>query len=263
MGESKIHTKGSRFPMIEFRREDAFHKAQLLRLLMEIVDNQLLSQSLYFKGGSCAALLGYLDRFSVDLDFDLKSLKKEDKIRSEFQKIFKKLNLIVDKDNSKVLEYLLKYQSGKNQRNSIKLTSLYQPFVNNTYVPKYIKEIDRIVNCQTIETMFSHKMVATIDRFEKYKAIAGRDIYDAHHFFLQGYSYSRNLIEERTGLTTEKFLEKLIKFINQHVNLTIVTQDLNTLLPYDKFQRIRKVLINEILMFLTTELDKIKTPAGN
>jgi len=243
--------------MIELRREDAFNKAQLLRLLIEIVDNKSLSQSLYFKGGSCAALLGYLDRFSVDLDFDLKSLKKEDQIRSEFQKIFQKLNLIVDKENPKVLEYLLKYQSGKNQRNSIKLISLYQQFINNTYTPQYIKEIDRIINCQTIETMFAHKMVALIDRFDKYKAIAGRDVYDIHYFFLHGYSYNRALIEERTGMKLKEFLENLIKFIEDRVTLTIVSQDLNTLLPYDKFEAVRKILISETLMFLRNELEKI------
>ncbi len=57
--------------MIELRSEDILHKSYLHRVLMEIVDQPRAAQALAFKGGSCAAMLGYLDRFSVDLDFDV------------------------------------------------------------------------------------------------------------------------------------------------------------------------------------------------
>lgn len=245
--------------MIELRKEDSYHKAQLLRLLMEITDNKILSQLLYFKGGSCAALLGYLDRFSVDLDFDLKDEKQQKLIRNEFYSVFEKVDFVTDQDNPAFFQFLVKYKARPGERNSLKLSALYHPFKNNKYAGVYIKEIDRLVNCQTIETMFSHKLVAVIDRFKKQKTIAGRDIYDIHHFFLQGYSYNRDLIEERTAMTMKNFLGKLIGFVKQHVTLTIINQDLNTLLPFDKFQKIRKVLINETLMFLSNELAEIKS----
>ena len=58
--------------MIYLRPQDTYHKSQLVRLLVEIIDNHILGRSLYFKGGTCAAMRGFLDRFSVDLDFDLK-----------------------------------------------------------------------------------------------------------------------------------------------------------------------------------------------
>ena len=73
--------------MILLRPQDVFHKVQLTRLLTEILDNSILSQNLYFKGGTCAAILGYLDRFSVDLDFDLKQGADKTKLRPIFQKI--------------------------------------------------------------------------------------------------------------------------------------------------------------------------------
>ena len=53
------------------RREDAIHKAWLLRLLTAICEQPTLSQNLGFKGGTCAAMRGFLNRFSIDLDFDL------------------------------------------------------------------------------------------------------------------------------------------------------------------------------------------------
>ena len=53
------------------RNEDAPHKFQMYRLLTAILSESKLSQQLVFKGGTCAVLRGWLDRFSVDLDFDL------------------------------------------------------------------------------------------------------------------------------------------------------------------------------------------------
>ena len=47
--------------MITLRPQDTVHKAHLLRVLTEIVDNQILSSSLYFKGGTCASMIGILD----------------------------------------------------------------------------------------------------------------------------------------------------------------------------------------------------------
>jgi len=40
--------------------KEAIHKSWLYRLLSAIYDNQILADSLYFKGGTCAAMLGYL-----------------------------------------------------------------------------------------------------------------------------------------------------------------------------------------------------------
>jgi len=58
--------------MIIARPEDSIHRSNLHKLLIEVIDNEFLGQSLYFKGGTCATMLGFLDRLSLDLDFDLK-----------------------------------------------------------------------------------------------------------------------------------------------------------------------------------------------
>jgi predicted nucleotidyltransferase component of viral defense system len=74
--------------MLDLRPEDIVHKSYLHRLLMEIVDQPLLAQVLAFKGGTCAAMLGYLDRFSVDLDFDLLTVSDEVELRKIFHHVF-------------------------------------------------------------------------------------------------------------------------------------------------------------------------------
>jgi len=55
------------------------HKKIMLNILADISSNPLLSVNLGFKGGTCAYFLYGLNRFSVDLDFDLLDAGKKRK----------------------------------------------------------------------------------------------------------------------------------------------------------------------------------------
>ena len=167
--------------------KDAVHKAWLYRLLAELYDDPLIANSLYFKGGTCAAMLGWLDRFSVDLDFDYVGSKKDlERARKNMEKIFSGLGLEIKDKSRKVPQYFLKYPAPEGGRNTIKIDVTFPPPKANVYAAQRLAEIDRIARCQTIETMFANKLVALIDRWEKKESIAGRDLYDIYHFFLQG-----------------------------------------------------------------------------
>lgn len=236
--------------MMIIRPEDVIHKVILLRLLTEIADTKILSQSLYFKGGTCASMLGYIDRFSVDLDFDVKPGSDERVLRQEWYRIFSKLGLRVDDESKKALEFFLKYESPKGARNTVKVDALNQVWKANRYESRKFFEIDRMLMCQTKETIVSNKLVAPLDRWKKHKRIAGRDIYDIHYFLSHGYRYIPDILSERTGVSGVQFFEKLIVFIRTHVNQRIITEDLNTLLPPLIFQQVRKTLIQETLVLL-------------
>ena len=241
--------------MILPRSEDALHKAQLYRLLIEIIDDHDIASQVFFKGGSCAAMLGFLDRFSIDLDFDVKKNTDKKTIDFKLNKIFHKLGLEVKQKSRRTLFYLLKYHSSGQFRNTIKLSLIDQALKSNIYQHQYLFEIDRYAVCQTKETMFANKLVAVTDRYQKYKTIAGRDIYYIHHFFIQGYPYHASIIEERTAMTSHAYLIKLVKFIEKKVTDKIITQDLNFLLPQDQFHIMRKVLVQEVLMFLKRDIE--------
>lgn len=244
--------------MITLRPTDAIHKAYLLRTLTEIVDNPILSTSLYFKGGTCASMMGILDRFSVDLDFDLKVGINEKELRSEFHKIFIKLGFSLQQESQKALEFFLKYQNSPNQRNTLKIDALNFVVKSNVYTPVFLPEINRTVNCQNQESIFANKLVAVKDRYDRKKSIAGRDIYDIHYFFLKNLKYSEQVIIERTGLQVKEYFIYLSNFINEKINQTLIDQDLNTLLPIDTFNKIRKTLKEETLMFLDNEISRLK-----
>ncbi|MDP2861021.1 MAG: nucleotidyl transferase AbiEii/AbiGii toxin family protein [bacterium] len=243
--------------MIIVRSEDTRHKAQLLRVLSAIADNPLLSESLRFKGGTCAAMMGMLDRFSVDLDFDIKEKINLEELRGEFYRIFADLDLGIKDEAPDHLEFFLRYPGPSGERNTLKIDAFGLIIKNNEYAPVYLPEIDRTLVCQTKETIFANKLVAPLDRFKKRQTVAGRDVYDIHHFFFQGYRYRGKIIEERTEKTVKAFLQELIAFVEEKVSQRLLEEDLNTLLLPEVFQKIRRNLKTETLMFLRDELERI------
>jgi len=248
--------------MLDLRSEDILHKSYLNRVLMEIIDRPPMAHNLAFKGGTCASMLGYLDRFSVDLDFDILKNADETVLRAEFHQVFDHLGLKITGEFDKVLLFQLRYPNDPGKRNTLKVSGSNLVVKANQYKVQYFTEVDRLMNSQTIETMFANKLVAVTDRFELHKTIAGRDIYDIHHFFVQGYSYHGPVIYERTGLETRDYFGKLIDFINKNVNQTVINEDLNTLLPNNRFQQIRKILIPETLSLLSGEQRRLEAFQG-
>lgn len=241
-------------------QKDAIHKAWLYRVLINFCDSPLLSSSLYFKGGTCAAMRGLLDRFSIDLDFDY--VAEDDRlsdVRLEMESIFDDLGLEI-KDRSKAVpQYFLRYKNYReNERNSLEIDVTLPPPRSNRYEPVRLVDIDRILYCQTADTMFSNKMVALVERHEKNGSIAGRDLYDLHHFFITGQDYNRDVILERRNIErVGDYLKLLLEFITNHFTERIISQDLNMLLPYKKFKSIRKTLINETIFLLRDEIERI------
>jgi predicted nucleotidyltransferase component of viral defense system len=241
------------------RPENAIHKSTLNRLLIEIVDQPYLAHHLGFKGGTCASMLGYLDRFSVDLDFDLLSGDDQETVRVEFLKVFEYLGFAVMRELEKGNFFQLRYPSQPGKRNTLKVSASNLIIKANQYKVQYFSDIDRLMMSQTIETMFANKLVAVTDRYKMHKTIAGRDIYDIHHFFVHGFSYHAPVIQERTGLEPRIYLEQLIAFIQNHVTATVIHEDLNSLLSNQQFQRIRKVLIPETISILRTECERLNS----
>lgn len=239
-------------------KQDTIHSSWLLRLLTAISEDSLLASCLGFKGGTCAALRGFLNRFSVDLDFDLLVDKGEiHNVRRSLEKIFTDLGLEIDDQSTKIPQYFLKYPTGgARHRNTIKVDMSFPVPKANTYEMVCLIEIDRVMKCQTLETIVANKLVALIARFERTGKIAGRDLFDVHHFLLQGYPYSREVIigQRKTSLTV--FFKELIAFVEKYVTNTLIDQDLNHLLPQAEFQAIRKILKQETLMMLRSELER-------
>lgn len=149
--------------MITLNSADAVHKAWLYRVLIAIVDNPNL-HDLYFKGGTCAAMTGFLDRFSVDLNFDyIGDQKNLVKVRYELETIFENLGLEIKDACTRVPQFFLKYPTKDiSARNTLKIDITFPVPKTNVYEPTSLVDISRVVICQNVSTMFANKLVAII-----------------------------------------------------------------------------------------------------
>jgi predicted nucleotidyltransferase component of viral defense system len=123
---------------LNIRSEDIIHKSCLNRLLMEIIDQPVLSHNLAFKGGSCAAMLGYLDRFSVDLDFDVLKSPDESALRHEFHQVFDNLGFTIKGELDNVLFFQLCYPNEPGKRNTMKVSVSSVTVKANQYQVQYL-----------------------------------------------------------------------------------------------------------------------------
>lgn len=229
---------------------DTMHRAWMLRLLSRVADDPVLRAMLRFKGGTCAAMRNLLDRFSVDLDFDLLTQEEIPLAREHLESVFTTLDLVIKDQSKTVPQYFLRYEAPKGLRNTIALDITVPPPLSNKYETVRFVDIDRFLPCQTVATMVANKLVTPLDRFEKHGTIAGRDIYDIHRFLFQGLPWEEAVIEERTGMSMQKFFRSLHVFIDRRVTQTVIDQDLNTLLSPSQFRQIRPILKQETLNLL-------------
>lgn len=230
-------------------KENLYHQAIIIRVINHIFDNQLLKESLAFKGGTASSLLGFLDRISLDLDFDLLKKTSKEKVKVEIKKIIDRLGFEIKKESKKELFFVIQYPSVF-LRHSLKVSIVDNFLKTNDYQYFFIPQLNKMILCQTIETMFANKLVALTDRFKRYKQLAGRDLYDIYYFFSQGYDFKREIIKERTKMNWKAYFQKLILFIKKNFNQKIIDEDLNFLLSPEKFRAIRKTLINEVIFFI-------------
>lgn len=236
------------------KKEDINHKIQLLRLLRSILSNNLLSNNLMFKGGTYASLRGVLDRFSIDLDFDLPDDKFKSEIRDYLYEIFNDLGLVIKDESKNHLQFFLKYDTPQVQRNTLKLEINDKPSKFNEYESVSLLELNMYCRGHTLDTMFSNKLIAAKSRFDKTGKISGRDFYDIHNFFTQGLEINKKVVEDLSKTSYKEYIESLFKFIKDNVDTRLLNEDLNPLVDSGKLNIVLPHLKDELLLMLEREI---------
>lgn len=232
------------------RTTDAAHKVQMYRLLVAILNDNWLSQQLVFKGGTCAVLRGWLDRFSVDLDFDLPNSQVKLVTKNRIQEIISHLGYEIKDQSQKHVQYFLKYPAPPHTRNTLKLEINDQVSPYNESEIATLSELNRLAVTQTQSTMVANKMVAALGRLGSTGKTAGRDFYDLHHFLSQGYEINIKIVEDLTGIQYPVYIKKLIEYIEHQLTDDQLYQDINPLIPGREVKDIVKRLREELLWLL-------------
>ena len=153
----------------------AIHKTILFQILKDIYSDTTVSPFLGFKGGTAALMFYELDRFSVDLDFDLLDETKEDYVFERITSIIKRHGTLKESHKKRFsLFWLLSYED---KAHTIKVEINRRQFGSRYELKTYLG-VSMLV--MVPEDMFAHKLMAMVERIGK----TSRDIYDVW-FFLQ------------------------------------------------------------------------------
>ena len=224
------------------------HKNILIRILKDIYTDATLGPVLGFKGGTAALLFYNLNRFSVDLDFDLLDSTKEDYVFERIGQILSAYGKIKDKQKK---HYTLFYQlSYLDSDQNVKVEINRRNFGSSYEVLNYFG-ISMLVMVK--KDMFANKLAALYERAER----ANRDIFDVWFFLQNNWPINKKLIEQRLGISFKECLIKCIAKLEKVSNQKILAGMGEVL---DKNQKIwaKNKLKNETLFLLKIMLDNQK-----
>ncbi len=193
------------------------HKNILIKILKDIYRDSSLGPILGFKGGTAAYLFYNLERFSVDLDFDLLDKEKEDYIFNQIKKILKNYGTLKQAEKKRFnLIYVLSYKEKVQDGQNIKVEINRREFGSKYEIKTYLGISMRVM---TQEDMFAHKFCAMYERIGK----TNRDIFDVWYFLQNEWPVNRKIVEDRTDMNFKKFLQKSIDLLEQISNQSILS----------------------------------------
>lgn len=226
----------------------AAHRNILLQILKDIYTDITIGPILGFKGGTAAYLFYGLNRFSVDLDFDLLDETKINNVYEKLKKIIKEYGVIKDdykKQNT--IFFLISYdERSRNIKVEVNLRKLGSRFEVKTYLGISMKVMVQ-------EDMFAYKMVAMMERIGK----ANRDIFDIHFFLKNNWPINKEIIEKRANMSFMDFLKKCISSFEKMSNRRILS-GIGELLDDKQKAWVKTHLIKDTLFLL-----KIKSDSEN
>lgn len=195
----------------------AEHKNIMTKILKDIYADATISQILGFKGGTAAFLFYELDRFSVDLDFDLLDVEKEDYVFERVRNILEKYGKVKDAKKKRFnLFYLLSYSGKVKGADNIKVEINRRDFGSKYNVKSYLGIPMKVM---IREDMAAHKLMAMFERL----GTTNRDIYDVWFFLENNWPINEEIIEERTGGSLKEFLQKCIHALENMSNENILS----------------------------------------
>lgn len=193
--------------------DTSIHKTILFQILKDIYSDTTIAPFLGFKGGTAAVLYYGLDRFSVDLDFDLLDESKEDHVFERVIEIVKQHGTL--KDSYKKRHSLFCLLSYEDKARNIKIEINRRQFGSKYEIKTYLG-VSMIVMVQ--EDMFAHKLMALYERIGK----TSRDLYDVWFFLKNRFPINEEIITHRAKMSLNELVEKCITKLKKMNNRNIL-----------------------------------------
>lgn len=218
------------------------HEQILKNILRDIYTTTDLEAKFAFKGGTCMYMFYGLDRFSVDLDFNLTAENFDDRLITNI--LLKYLTISDQKNKHFTWLWVGSYEKGR-QKIKVEINK-------RNYPDKYINKDFYGITIPTMspECMFAHKLCAISDR----KKLQNRDLYDAHFMFTKQFDVNEEIIKIRTGKTLKDYFAYLIDFIEKKVNPNMILEGLGELISEKQKDHVKATLIRDLLFDLKSRI---------
>lgn len=181
--------------------DKTLHKTILFQILKDIYSDTNVSPYLGFKGGTAAMMYHGLDRFSVDLDFDLLDDSNEKEVFEKVVEIVQRHGKL--KDSHMKQHNLFCLLSYEDRAHNIKIEINKIQFGSRYEVKTYLG-VSMLV--MVPEDMFAHKLMAMYERIGK----TSRDIYDVWFFLENRFPINQDIVEQRAGMPFDKVIDECV-----------------------------------------------------
>jgi len=227
------------------------HKNILIKILKDIYTDSTIGSLLGFKGGTAAFLFYDLNRFSIDLDFDLLEESKENYVFEQIQKILSNYGAIKEAQKKRFnLLFLLSYDEKEIGAQNIKVEINRRNFGSKYEVKAYLGISMKVM---IKEDMLAHKLCAMYERIGK----TNRDIFDVYFFFHNNWPVNKEIIESRTNMPYKDFLQKCIDSLEKVSDRNILS-GMGELLDEKQKVWVKSKLRAEMIFLLKLALDNEK-----
>jgi len=227
------------------------HKNILIKILKDIYTDSTIGPILGFKGGTAVYLFYNLNRFSVDLDFDLLDAEKEDYVFEQVKNILKNYGTIKEAEKKRFnLFYVLAYDDKVPGAQNIKVEINRREFGSKYEVKSYLGISMKIM---VHEDMFAHKLCALYERIGK----TNRDIFDVWYFLQNEWPVNKKIVEERTKMSFKEFLQKCINSLGKMTDQNILS-GMGELLDAKQKDWVKAKLRTETIFLLKLKLQNEK-----
>ncbi len=227
------------------------HKNILIKILKDIYSEPSLGPVLGFKGGTAAYLFYGLERFSVDLDFDLLALEKREPVFEQMKEILGNYGNIKKSDKKRfALFYLLSYKEKVEGGQNIKIEVNLRDFGSEYEIKNYLGISMKVMKKKD---MFAHKLVALYERAAK----ANRDIFDVWYFLKNDWPVNREIVEKRTKIPFKNLLEKCLVLIEKTDERRILS-GMGELLTEKTKLWVKKNLKSDLIFLLRLRMEDLR-----
>lgn len=227
------------------------HKNILIKILKDIYTDSSLGPILGFKGGTAVYLFYNLNRFSVDLDFDLLDPEKEDYVFEQIKKILENYGVLKQAEKKRFnLLFVLAYDEKIEGAQNIKVEINRREFGSKYEVKSYLGISMRVM---VREDMFAHKLCAMYERIGK----TNRDIFDVWFFLQNEWPVNKKIVEDRTNMSLKEFLQKCVDLLEKMSDQNILS-GMGELLDAKQKDWARAKLRTETIFLLKLKLENEK-----